>query len=227
MKPYASWISAGLLATLQASAPALAQTVPRENTSHRLQIEGHAGALWPQPPRVVDPADEDRPSTTRAAVGGRLAWYFVGDGALGGRVKLQVTSQYAESGSFDDFDRTLDRLVRTEGHWLVLTPALGIDLVRTSRFTVDAHAGPTLVGEMTTFLLERSHRSDDEDDFKNVCDLSDFEHRCSDRYRGVAALGVGARTLLRRGSSWYLGVDYTWLSHDRHVFVATIGWRMR
>lgn len=225
MKPHPSWIAAVLLFTLQASVPALAQPASPAEISPRFQIEGHAGALWPQPPRVVDPADEDRPSTTQAAVGGCLAWHF-GAGALGRRAKLQVTGQYAEIGSFDYLDVTLGSLVRTEGHWFVLTPALGVDLVRTSRFTVDAHAGPSLVSEMTTFLLERAHR-DEEGDFENVCDLSAFENRCSDRYRGVAALGVGAKAIVRRGGSWYLGVDYTWLSHDRHVFVGTIGWLVR
>ena len=88
MKPLPSWISAVLLFTLQASVPALAQPASPAEISPRFQIEGHAGALWPQPPRVVDPADEDRPSTTQAAVGGRLAWYF-GAGALGRRAKLQ------------------------------------------------------------------------------------------------------------------------------------------
>ena len=127
MKPHPSWIAAVLLFTLQASVPALAQPASPAEISPRFQIEGHAGALWPQPPRVVDPADEDRPSTTQAAVGGCLAWHF-GAGALGRRAKLQVTGQYAEIGSFDYLDVTLGSLVRTEGHWFVLTPALGVDL---------------------------------------------------------------------------------------------------
>ena len=225
MKPHASWISAVLLVTLLASAPALAQPASPPEISARFRIEGHGGALWPQPPRVVDPADDDRPSTTQAAVGGRLAWYL-GAGALGRRTKLQVTGQYAEIGSVEYLDVTLGSLARTEGHWFALTPALGVDLIRTSRITVDAHAGPSLVSETTTFLLERAHH-DEEGDFENVCDLSAFENRCSDRYRGVAALGVGAKAIVRRGGSWYLGVDYTWLSHDRHVFVGTIGWLVR
>lgn len=212
-------------AAVLSSTPALAQPPSPATPGVRVLVEGHAGGLWPQPPRVVDPTELDRPGTTTAAVGGRLAVYFTD--RLDGRVKFQITGQYAELGSFEYFDAVLSSRARTEGHWFALTPALGVDLLRMGRVTVDAHAGPSLVTEMTMFLLERTHPDEDGNDFENVCDLAAFERNCSDSYRGVAALGISGRGFIRRGGSWYLGVDYTWLSHGRHVLVGTIGWQIR
>jgi hypothetical protein len=214
-----------MAAVLLAAAPVLAQPASPAATGFRVEVEGHGGALWPQPPRVIDPIEQDRPSTTTAAVGGRLAVYFT-DRGPGRRLNLQITGQYAEIGSFEYFDLFLRSRARTEGHWFAVTPALGVDLLRVGRMTVTAHAGPSLVGEMTTFLLERTH-PDEDGDFENVCDLSAFERNCSDSYRGVAALGISGRGVVRRGGSWYLGIDYTWLSHERHVLVGTIGWQIR
>jgi hypothetical protein len=219
------WVPASMAAVLLASAPVLAQPASPATTGFRVEVEGHGGALWPQPPRVIDPAEPGRPSTTTAAVGGRLAVYFT-DRGPGRRLNLQIAGQYAEIGSFEYFDVFLRSRARTEGHWFAVTPALGVDLLRVGRITVTAHAGPSLVGEMTTFLLERTH-PDEDGDFENVCDLSAFERNCSDSYRGVAALGISGRGVVRRGGSWYVGIDYTWLSHERHVLVGTIGWQIR
>jgi hypothetical protein len=220
------WIPGPLVGVLWASSPALAQPTPPGPTDVRVQVEGHLGALWPQPPRVIDPAEPDSLETTTAAFGGRLALYFT-DHGLPGRLKFQITGQYAELGSFNYFDVVLRSRARTEGHWFAVAPALGIDFLRMGRFTLDAHAGASLVGEMTTFLLERTHPDENGNEFENVCDLTAFENNCPDSYRGVAALGLGGRGLIRRGGSWYLGLDYTWLSHGRHVVVGTIGWQSR
>ena len=220
------WVPASMAAVLLASTPVFAQPPSQATTGLRAEVEGHAGALWPQPPRVLDPAEAGHPSTTTAAIGGRLALYFT-DRGPGRRLSLQIAGQYAEIGSFEYFDIFLRSRARTEGHWFAVTPALGVDLLRVGRITVTAHAGPSLVGEMTTFLLERTHPDENGSDFENVCDLSAFERSCSDSYRGVAALGIGGRGFVRQGGSWYLGFDYTWLSHDRHVLVGTIGWQIR
>ena len=219
-------IAGAMLGVLLASAPVLAQPPASATTGFRAEVEGHAGGLWPQPPRVIDPTEQDRPGTTTAAIGGRLALYFT-DHGFGRRLNLQIAGQYAEIGSFEYFDVFLRSRARTEGHWFAVTPALGVDLLQVGRITVTAHAGPSLVGEMTTFLLERTHPDENGSDFENVCDLSAFERNCSDSYRGVAALGIGGRGFVRQGGSWYLGFDYTWLSHDRHVLVGTIGWQIR
>jgi hypothetical protein len=220
------WIPGPMVGVLLASSPVFAQPAPPATTGVRVQLEGQVGALWPQPPRVVDPTERDRSETTTAALGGRLALYFTENG-LASRLKFQVTGQYAEIGSSDYFDVVLRSRVRTEGHWFAVTPALGVDFVRLGRLTVDAHAGPSLVGEMTTFLLERTHHDENGNEFENVCDLSAFEKNCTDSYRGVAALGLSGRGFIRRGGSWYLGLDYTWLSHGRHVVVGTVGWQGR
>jgi hypothetical protein len=219
-------IQGPLVGVLLASSPVLAQPASPATTDVRVQLEGHLGALWPQPPRVVDPTEQDPPETTTAAFGGRLALYFSDHGPAG-RLKFQITGQYADLGSFNYFDVALRSRARTEGHWFAVTPALGIDLLRMGRLTVDAHAGPSLVGEMTTFLLERTHRDENGNEFENVCDLSAFENRCPDSFQGVAALGISGRGVIRQGGSWYLGLDYTWLSHGRHVVVGTIGWQGR
>jgi hypothetical protein len=224
MTRYLCWIPGPIVGVLLASSPVLAQPEPTVTTGVRFQIEGHAGALWPQPPRVVDPAEQ--PETTMAAVGGRVAFYFTDRGPAS-RLKLQITGQYADLGSFEYFDAFLGSRARAEGHWFALTPALGVDFFRIGRITATAHAGPSLVGEMTTFLLERTHPDENGNDFENVCDLSAFEHHCPDSYRGVAALGLSGRGVIRQAGSWYLGLDYTWLSHGRHVVVATIGWQGR
>jgi hypothetical protein len=220
------WIPGPLVAVLLASSPVFAQPPSRATTDVRVQLEGHLGGLWPQPPRVVDPTEQDRPETTTAALGGRLSLYF-SDHGVPGRLKFQITGQYAELGSVEYFDVGLRSRARTEGHWFAVTPALGIDVLRMGRLTIDAHAGPSLVGEMTTFLLERTHPDEDGNEFENVCNLTAFENNCPDSYRGVAALGLGGRGFIRRGGSWYLGLDYTWLSHGRHVVVGMIGWQGR
>lgn len=224
MTRHLCWLPGPMVAVLLASSPVLAQPASPDTTGVRFHIEGHAGGLWPQPPRVIDPTEP--PSTTTAAVGGRLAAYFT-DRGLASRLKLQITGQYADGGSFEYFDVFLRSRARAEGHWFALTPALGVDFFRMGRITATAHAGPSLVGETTTFLLERTHPDENGNDFENVCDLSAFESNCSDSYRGVAALGISGRGVIRRGGSWSLGVDYTWLSHGRHVVVGTIGWQSR
>jgi opacity protein-like surface antigen len=62
-----------------------------------------------------------------------------------------------------------------------------------------------------------------EGDFENVCGLTAFQDRCEDRWRTTLGIGAGARWHVR--PSFYVGVDYTWLSYGRHVLVGTVGLR--
>ena len=113
----------------------------------------------------------------------------------------------------------------------MFTPDISVDLVKTSRIVAGARVGPSIVGELTTFLLERSSSSctssggvvSCEGPFENVCDLTAFEDRCAERYRAALALGGAVRWHPHRSWPLYVGVDYTWLTIDRNVLVGTIG----
>jgi hypothetical protein len=159
-----------------------------------------------------------------------MSWYFTSQ--LDRRLNLQFAFDYAPLGSSEYIDPELGSRVKREGHWYALTPAIAFDVVKTPRFFVDIHAGPSIVGEYRTFLLERSNPSCSytpglgttcEGDFENVCGLSAFQNRCDDRWRTVMAVGAGARWYVR--PSWYVGVDYTWLSCGQHVLAGTVGFR--
>lgn len=214
---------------LAAMLTAMPQASPAQTTSAaapepRFLVEFRLGALWPQPPTIVDIDDLD-PSDTRVAVGGRFGWYPGGTGALS-RLSLQVVFDYAPLGSSEYFDDVLRSFARIEGHWFEVTPALAVDVVKLPRFVIDAHVGPSLVVESTTYLLEREF-DDDGNQFENVCDLVAFEDLCTERYRGAAAIGAGARWIVKPSWDLFVGIDYTWLSHDRHVLVGTFGRLLR
>jgi hypothetical protein len=191
-------------------------------------FELRLGALWPQPPLVLD-QDDAAPSTSSFTVGGRFGYNFAG--LLGGRLGLHVLGDYAlRLGSIQYTEAGLG-LVSREGHWFVLTPAIAVDLLKTSRVVAGVRAGPSLVAELTTFGLQRSSPSctvliggvvSCEGPFENVCDLKAFEDRCNERYRAALALGGGMRWHPGR-SPLYFGVDYTWLTIHRNVLVGTIG----
>lgn len=210
---------------LLSPARALAQGTPAETTGAPLLLELRVGALWRQAPSVVDVEDLDM-STTRPAAGARFNFYF-GRGALERRLSLQLNVDWAYLGSTEYFDDDLDSRARSEGHWVAFSPALGIDVVRTSRFSIDLHAGPSLVTDLTTFLLERRDKNDDVQDFENVCDLRAFEDLCTERYRGSMAIGAGARAILVRRWRLHAGLDYTRLTYGRNVLVGTIAWDLR
>jgi hypothetical protein len=201
--------------------PALAQPGSIEPV---FLAEGRVGALWPQPPIVLDPGDLDD-SDTRVAAGARVGFYVGGDPATR-RLRVDLNFTYAPLGSAEFFDDLLLSFARFEGHWFEFTPAIAFDLVKTPRFFVDAHVGPSLIAETTTFLLERDP-DDNEGRFENVCDLRAFEDLCDENFRGAVSAGAGARVVINPEWGLYLGVDYTWMSHDRHMLVATVGRRFR
>lgn len=205
--------------------PAGAQTpTPSSGAAFELRL----GALWPQPPLILDQDERNSPSTTPFAIGGRFGYNFAKP--LGGRLGLHLVGDYAELGSTDYAEDGLGR-VRREGHWFVFTPAISVDLVKASRIVASARAGPSVIGELTTFLLERSNPSCSsvagvyscEGDFENVCDLTAFEARCAEHYRAALALGGGVRWHPHRTWPLSVGIDYTWLSTDQNVLVGTIG----
>ena len=212
----------------EVTAPAQATSATTQGP--QLTIEGRIGALWPQPPLIIDGSDVDT-STTQPILGARMSWYFTSQ--LDRRLNVQFAFDYAPLGESEYIDPELGSRVKREGHWYALTPAIAFDVVKTPRFFVDIHAGPSIVGEYRTFLLERSSSSctynsftgytDCEGPFENVCDLTAFQNRCDDRWRTVMAVGAGARWYVR--PSWYVGVDYTWLSYGRHVLAGTVGFR--
>jgi len=204
---------------------ALAQTSSAEFEGAPLLFELRVGAMWRQAPLFVDVEDLDA-STTRPGAGGRFNIYF-GRGALERRLSLQLNVDWAYLGSIEYFDDDLDSRARAEGHWIAFSPAFGIDVVRTSRVSVDVHVGPSIVADLTTFLLERSDENDELGDFKNVCDLRAFEDLCTERYRGSMAIGAGARAILVRRWRVHAGIDYTHLTYGRNVLVATVGWDLR
>ena len=209
------------------AAPAVAQPAPPASSAG-LAFELRLGSLWPQPPLILDPDQRNAPSTTSFAIGGRFGYNFAEP--LGGRLGLHLVGDYASLGSAEYTEAGLG-LVRREGHWFVVTPAVSVDLLKTSRILASARAGPSVIGELTTFLLERSDPSctysggvySCEGDFDNVCDLTAFEARCDEHYRAALALGGGIRWHPHRRWPLYFGIDYTWLSPDQNVLVGTIG----
>jgi hypothetical protein len=211
---------------IAAAGPAVAQP-PTSASKAGAAFELRLGALWPQPPLVLD-RDNGNPSTSSFAAGGRFGYNFAEP--LGGRLGLHLIGDYAALGSMEYREAELG-LVQREGHWFVFTPSISIDVVKTSRIVASARAGPSVVGELTTFLLERSDPSCSysggvyscEGEFDNVCDLTAFEDRCAEHYRAALSLGGGVRWYPHRAWPLYFGVDYTWLSPDQNVLVGTIG----
>ena len=226
-KSVAGLATLALALLLMAIAPALAQG-PTPSSKAGAAFELRLGSLWPQPPLILDRDDGDPPTTSSFAIGGRFGYNFAEP--LGGRLGLHLVGDYAELGSAEYVEAGLG-LVRREGHWFVFTPAVSVDLLKTSRIVASARAGPSVIGELTTFLLERSDPSctysggvySCEGDFDNVCDLTAFEDRCAEHYRAALALGGGIRWHPHRTWPLYFGIDYTWLSPDQNVLVGTIG----
>jgi hypothetical protein len=157
-------------------------------------------------------------------IGGRFNIYF-GRGALAQRLSLQLNVDWAGLGSIEYFDDQIGSFARNEGHWVAFSPALGIDVVRTPSFSIDVHAGPAVVVDLTTFLLEQGDAGDG--DFKNVCDLRAFEDLCNERIRGSAVFGVGARAIVVRRWKLHAGIDYGRYTYGRNVLVGTVGWDFR
>ena len=208
-------------------APAAAQP-PTPSSKAGLAFELRLGGLWPQPPLILDQDESHPPSTNAFAIGGRFGYNFAKP--LGGRLGLHLIGDYAELGSTEYAEAGLGP-VRREGHWFVFTPSVSVDVLKTSRIIASARAGPSVIGELTTFLLERSDPSCSyvagtyscEGDFDNVCDLTAFEARCAERYRAAVALGGGIRWHPHRTWPLYVGIDYTWVSPNQNVLVGTIG----
>jgi hypothetical protein len=206
---------------LAAARPAAAQSGAVKDDGVPLVMELRVGALWPRSPVIVEPDDDD-PSTTRPAVGGRLGLYF-GNGTLERRLSLQIAVDWAELGSIEFVDEALGSGARTEGHWFAVVPALGIDVVRRPRMSLDVRAGPAILVDLTTFLLQRHDPDFDESDFDNVCDLVAFKDRCSERIRAGGAVGFGARYVVKPSWKLFVGFDYTRFTVGRNVLVATVG----
>jgi len=189
------------------------------------------GGLWPQAPLVVNRPDEAH-STTSFAGGAQFGFNF--RETLDGRLGLHFIVDYARLGTQEYQDDVLG-LVRREGHWYVFTPALSLDVLRTSHVAAGVRAGPSIVGEITNFLLERGRPSctyvlgttQCDEPFENVCDLTAFMDRCVEQDRAALALGGAIRWHPQATWPLYVGIDYTWLSHGRHVLVFTIGARSR
>ena len=93
--------------------------------------------------------------------------------------------------------------------------------------TLEARAGPAILVDLTTYLLQRHDPDFDESEFDNVCDLVAFNDRCSDRTRFGGALGFGARWIVKPSWQLFVGFDYTRLTTGRNVLVATVGRDMR
>lgn len=201
---------------------AAAQPAPADQS--RFLMEFRLGALWPQPPVVVDVDDFD-PSDTRVAIGGRFGWY-PGSAEDRPRVRLDIGVDYAPVGSAEYFDVGLDSYARFEGHWVAIVPAVALEFVHTPRASADFRVGGAFIIEATTFLLERGYDYG-EGPFENVCDLRAFEDLCTERFRGAAVVGAGARLVVVPRWRLFVGVDYTWLTIDRHVLVGTVGWHFK
>ena len=168
-----------------AAAPAHAR--PQAAQEGPFAIEGRFGALWPQPPLVVDASDAET-STTRFVMGGRASWYFTSH--LDRRLNVQFVFDYGFLGSSEYVDPGLESPVQREGHWYAV-PLTG------------------------TYSCQGK--------YENACGLTAYQDRCEDHWRTVLGLGAGVRWYV--ADMLYLGVDYTWFSHNRHVLVGTIGCR--
>lgn len=224
VQPHGSLLSIASIALVLA-APTAAAAQPDPSTTGRGEpflIELRVGALWPHPPLILDPGDLDT-STSRAAAGGRVSFYF-GQGRVERRLSLQVAVDWADLGSLEFFDPVLRSGARAEGHWVSIVPALGLDVVRTRRMSMDVRAGPAILVNLTTFLLQRHDPDFDEGEFDNVCDLVAFNDRCTERVRGGAAAGIGARWIVKPSWKLFAGIDYTRLTTGQNVLVGTVGW---
>jgi hypothetical protein len=217
----------GIVAVPAGAQPPTAGPSPSTSRGPGGMAELRLGGLWPQALLVSDGPDAG-PSSSRFSAGARFGLTF--PEPFGGRLSLQFIVDYSSLGSSKSADGQLG-LVKREGHWFVFTPAISVDLLKTSTLAVGVRAGPSVVGELTTFLLENTlpscsyspYGSICDDQFENVCDLKAFEDRCTGTYRAALALGTGVRWHPVRAWPMYFGLDYTWLSSDKHLLVGTIG----
>jgi hypothetical protein len=203
---------------LFACTPALAQPAPTPATSPTPspELDLRVGALWPE--------DGAQP---RPSIGGRLAlrpWMSV----LSGRLSLQFTGDFRSFGGengVDDFFQVRRRITRNR---MVLGAAIGVDLLRTERTTLDVRAGGALVRTRTNFLIDSSEGfTFDGNIWENVCPFEGFEERCSTDYRGTPTLAVGFRRDLVQSGFAFVGVDYTGLGIGQHILAGTVGMRLR
>jgi hypothetical protein len=160
-------------------------------------------------------------------VGGRIAVYpWAGDTAR--RFSIQFVGDYVYRGDDEAFDAALGSWTKVTDHYFTLSPALGVDLVRTEHVTLEVRGGPTVVGEERTFSLEREFVDfDNSEEFENVCDLTAFRDRCESAYDFSGHVALGLRVRPKPGSAVFFGVDYTWLTSDQHQIVGTVGLAIR
>jgi hypothetical protein len=155
------------------------------------------------------------------SVGARLAAYpWRGNAAS--RFSVQFVGDYVYVADEEIFDPELRSGTKFTDHFFTLSPAIGVDLVRTSRVNLEVRVGGTVLGERTTFSLEGDIDNDFEQ-FENVCGLTAFRDRCDSEYDFSTHLAVGFRVLRKPGSPLFFGVDYTWLTLGQHQVVGTIG----
>ena len=201
------------MTALLAPAGALAQGAADGSAA---EFDFRVGSLRPQPGNL-----------SRPTLGGRLVLYFW-DGDFGRRVSLQITGDYQRTGREEGFDEVFRTRSLVEEDFLVVGPAIGVDLVRRSRLAIDARLGGLLVRERTQFSINSADGFIyDNDEYENVCSFQGFGERCRSSYAVAAAFSLGVRAYLRPNQGLFVGVDYTGLSRGQHLVVGSIGVRLQ
>jgi len=202
-----------------------------------ISAQASSGLAFSAPGRVeirvgsAIPPDKGSDGGGESIIGGLFA-VPLGTSGLRRVFNAQLAADYAELGRTIFVDPEFGRAASTD-QLILLTPRLGIAVVRTSRFVADAHVGGGWLITNTTFALESTPDTPivnpqgivapGGDDFENVCDLTFFSNRCGNSYEGVFTVGAGFRVLRKPDGHLFFGVDYGWYSIHRHQIVGTIG----
>ena len=144
---------------------------------------------------------------------------YLGQGSVTHRFSLQFAGDYLPISSAEFFDPGLSSDVRIREELGVFNPALGFDILQTSRVDLTVRYGGAAVGNFTRLLLRERTGS-----FEDVCNLEAFEESCPTRWSLLGNAGVSFRIFPRENGRFYFGADYTRFATAKNQFVGTFGW---
>lgn len=160
----------------------------------------------------------------RKPVVGLRGAFYPWRGSVTRRLAVHVFGDYAELSRTEGTLPELATGAEASTRWFTVGSALGLDVVRTRRFAMDARVGGAVDGVTASFALEGDDYDEGSPDgYVDVCNLRAFEDRCQTETRLAGVLALGARFWPRASGRWFIGADYSYLTTGRHQIAASIG----